>query len=110
MNDRVIELAEFFELVDESPDGTVCIVDRAVVDGSLILQRTILGDDLVGDLGSELESLGVSDSGDREGRVLDVGDRCADRVDYRVLDRIWRKFECEKKLDLVKILEILVFK
>ena len=47
---RVIELAEFFELVDESPDGTVCIVDRAVVDGSLIVQRTILGDDLVGGL------------------------------------------------------------
>ena len=48
VNDRVIELAEFFELVDESPDGTVCIVDGAVVDGSLIVQRTILGDDLVG--------------------------------------------------------------
>ena len=48
MNDRVIELAEFVELVDESPDGTVCIVDGAVVDGSLIVQRTILGDDLVG--------------------------------------------------------------
>ncbi len=48
MNDRVIELAEFFELGDESPDGTVCIVDGAVVDGSLIVQRTILGDDLVG--------------------------------------------------------------
>ena len=48
MNDRVIELAEFFELVDESPDGTVCIVDGAVVDGSLIVQRTIFGDDLVG--------------------------------------------------------------
>ena len=48
MNDRVIELAEFFELSDESPDGTVCIVDGAVVDGSLIIKRTILGDDLVG--------------------------------------------------------------
>ena len=48
VNDGVVELAEFFELVDESPDGTVCSVDGAVVDGSLIFQRTILGDDLVG--------------------------------------------------------------
>ena len=38
VNDGVVELAEFFELVDESPDGTVCIVDGAVVDGSLIVQ------------------------------------------------------------------------
>ena len=48
VNDRVIEFAEFFELCDESPDGTVCIVDGAVVDGSLIIKRTILGDNLVG--------------------------------------------------------------
>lgn len=48
MNDGVVELAELLELGDESPDGSVCVVDGAVVDGSLILERTIPGDDLVG--------------------------------------------------------------
>ena len=48
VNDGVVELAEFFELGDESPDGSVCVVDGAVVDGGLIVERTIPGDDLVG--------------------------------------------------------------
>ena len=48
MNDGVVELAEFFELGDESPDGAVCVVDGAVVDGGLIVERAIPGDELVG--------------------------------------------------------------
>ena len=39
MNDGVVELAEFFELGDESPDGSVRVVDGAVVDGGLIVER-----------------------------------------------------------------------
>jgi len=48
VNDGVVELAEFFELGDESPDGSVRVVDGAVVDGGLIVERAILGNYLVG--------------------------------------------------------------
>ena len=46
-DDGVVELAQFFELGDESSDGSVGVVDGAVVDGGLIVERTILGDDPV---------------------------------------------------------------
>ena len=48
MNDGVVELAELLELGDESPDGAVGVVDGAVVDRGLIVERTIPGDDLFG--------------------------------------------------------------
>jgi len=48
VNDGVVELAELLELGDESPDGAVRVVDGAVVDGGLIVERAIPGDDLVG--------------------------------------------------------------
>jgi hypothetical protein len=48
VNDGVVELAEFFELGDESPDGSVRVVDGAVVDGGLIVECAIPRDDLVG--------------------------------------------------------------
>ena len=48
MNDGVVELAELLELGDESPDGSVRVVDGAVVDGGLIVERAIPGDDRVG--------------------------------------------------------------
>ncbi len=48
MNDGVVELADLLELGDESPDGAVRVVDGAVVDGGLIVERAITGDDLVG--------------------------------------------------------------
>ena len=43
MNDGVVELAELLELGDESPDGAVRVVDGAVVDGGLIVERAIPG-------------------------------------------------------------------
>ena len=48
MNDGIVELAESLEPGDESPDGTVRVVDGAVVDGGLIVERAIAGDDLAG--------------------------------------------------------------
>ena len=45
---KLWELAELFELGDESSDGAVGVVDGAVVDGGLIVERAILGDDFVG--------------------------------------------------------------
>ena len=42
------ELAEFFEFGDESPDGAIGVVDGAVVDGGLIVEGAIRGDNLVG--------------------------------------------------------------
>jgi hypothetical protein len=47
-NDGVVELAEFFEPGDESPNRAICVVDRAAVDRGLIVELAILGDDLVG--------------------------------------------------------------
>ena len=41
-NDRVIELTDFFELCDESSDGSICIVDRATVDGFPLVEPAIL--------------------------------------------------------------------
>ena len=48
MNDGVVELAEFFELFNESSDGSICIVDGATVDGFPFFEPAILGNDLVG--------------------------------------------------------------
>ena len=48
MNDGVVVLAEFFELGDEAPDGAVRVVDGAVVDGGLVVEIAITGDDFVG--------------------------------------------------------------
>ena len=48
VNDCVFELADLLELGDKSPYGAVRVVDGAVVDGGLIVERTIPRDDLVG--------------------------------------------------------------
>ena len=47
-DDGVVELAEFFQPGNESPDGPVGVVDGAAVDRGLIVKRAILGNDLVG--------------------------------------------------------------
>ncbi len=47
-DDRVVELAEFFEPGDEAPDGPIRIVDGATVDCFSFVERAILGNDLVG--------------------------------------------------------------
>ena len=67
MNDGVVELADFFELGDESTDGAVGVVDGAVVDGGLIVELTILRNDLVG---GRNDSVGlVEPEVEEEGRV-----------------------------------------
>ena len=47
-DDRVVELAAFFEFFDESPDGPIRIVDGAAVDCFPFVECAILGNDLVG--------------------------------------------------------------
>ncbi len=47
-NDGVVELAEFFEPGNESPDGPIRIVDGATVDRGPFVERAILGNDVVG--------------------------------------------------------------
>ena len=47
VNDGVVELAELLELGNESTDGAVGVVDSAVVDGSLIVECAIPGDNLI---------------------------------------------------------------